>query len=331
MKDFLSNKDSSDEFKGQSLVGEIVNFTIKTYRHRLYTGYKGQELLACPKFVTNSEYARSPFMEKIPNWWKPINERLLVYAPTEDADEEDKDMFYSAPQGLLEGIPRHDVLLLLGNFNGRVGNDNTNREIIMGKQGLGDMKKKNNGERLTNICEENYLVIGGTEIDHIMINRKWRKTLLDVRVMRNANVGSDHNHLEAKLTLNLRKTKVGESKNKQFDAIRLQDQAVRRYFSIALRNRFDILQDKALMTIEDFNEAITQTAEETIGYKTKVKSEWISPETWTIIENRKLTKKKKHWMLSHHDSKKDIKPSTRTLTNRLRSQPGGTKGGMQSN
>ena len=81
-----------------------------------------------------------------------------------------------------------------------------------------------------------------------MINRKWRKSLLDVRVMRNADIGSDHNLLVAKLALKLRKTKVGESKNKQFDAIRLQDQAVRTDFSVALRNRFDILQDEALMT-----------------------------------------------------------------------------------
>ena len=36
--------------------------------------------------------------------------------------------------------------------------------IIIGKDGLGDMT--NNGERLTNICEENDLVIGGTVFAH---------------------------------------------------------------------------------------------------------------------------------------------------------------------
>ena len=45
MKDFLSNKESSDEFKGQSPVGKIVNFTIKTCCHRLYTGYKGRRII----------------------------------------------------------------------------------------------------------------------------------------------------------------------------------------------------------------------------------------------------------------------------------------------
>ena len=45
MEDFLSNKDSSDEFIGQSPVGKIVNFAIKTCRHRLYTGYKGRRII----------------------------------------------------------------------------------------------------------------------------------------------------------------------------------------------------------------------------------------------------------------------------------------------
>ena len=61
-----------------------------------------------------------------------------------------------------------------------------------------------NGERLIDICQENNLVIGGTlithkdihkltwtspdgktqsQIDHIIINGKWRHSLQDVRVM----------------------------------------------------------------------------------------------------------------------------------------------------
>ena len=80
-------------------------------------------------------------------------------------------------------------------------------------------------------------------ITYIMINRKWRKFLLDVRVMRNPDIGSDHNLLVAKLTLKLRKTKVGESKNKQFDAIRLQDEAVGRETS-ALHSEIALISCK---------------------------------------------------------------------------------------
>ena len=64
MEDFLSNKDSSDGFIGQSPVRKMVNFAIKTCRHRLYTGYKGCRIIGVvpdPEFVTNGEYANSPF------------------------------------------------------------------------------------------------------------------------------------------------------------------------------------------------------------------------------------------------------------------------------
>jgi hypothetical protein len=103
------------------------------------------------------------------------------------------------------------------------------------------MEKENaqkNGERLIDLCEESDLVIGGTlfqhktihkltwtspdgrtksQINHIIINGKWRRSLQDVRVMRSADVGIDHNLVMAKLTLKLRKAKIGDKRNQRFD------------------------------------------------------------------------------------------------------------------
>ena len=50
MKEFLSNKDSSDEIIGQSQVGNIVNFAYKICRHRLYTGCKGCRIIGVSGF-----------------------------------------------------------------------------------------------------------------------------------------------------------------------------------------------------------------------------------------------------------------------------------------
>ena len=125
---------------------------------------------------------------------------VTCYAPTEEAEKEEKDNFYDSLQLILEDIPKHDVLVVLGDFNARVGSDNTNRERFMGKHGTGTMT--DNGSRLCDICGENYLVIGGTlfqhktiyqltwrspdgrnesQIYHILVNGKWRRSLQDVK------------------------------------------------------------------------------------------------------------------------------------------------------
>ena len=59
----------------------------------------------------------------------------------------------------------YEIWHIARDFNARVGNDNTNRERIIGKVGHGDMTN-NAWECLTNICEENDLVIGGTVFAH---------------------------------------------------------------------------------------------------------------------------------------------------------------------
>ena len=129
----------------------------------------------------------------------------------------------------------------------------------MGRHGIGEIT--DNGERLVGICEENNLIIGGTlfqhknihkltwtspdgqsqnQIDHIVINSKWRRSLQDVRVMRQADVGSDHNLLVAKIALKLRKTKMGGKRKQRFDVEKLKDTATKNKFKIALRNKFNI-------------------------------------------------------------------------------------------
>ena len=63
----------------------------------------------------------------------------MAYAPIEHAAREDEDQFYSALQAPLEDIPSQDVLLLIGDFNARVGSNNEHKEKTVGRHGLGDL------------------------------------------------------------------------------------------------------------------------------------------------------------------------------------------------
>ena len=90
---------------------------------------------------------------------KPFNIRVIqVYAPTTDAKETEVDQFYEDLQILLELTPKKDILFITGGWNAEVGS----REIpgVTGKFGLGVQNEA--GQRLTEFCEENTLVIANT-------------------------------------------------------------------------------------------------------------------------------------------------------------------------
>ena len=67
---------------------------------------------------------------------KPFNITVIqVYAPTSNTEEAEVEQFYQDPQNLLELIPKNDVLFIMGDWNAKVGSQET--PGITGKFGLG--------------------------------------------------------------------------------------------------------------------------------------------------------------------------------------------------
>ena len=90
---------------------------------------------------------------------KPFNITVIqVYAPTSNAEETEVEWFYEDLQNFLELIPKKDVLFIIGDWNAKVGSQET--PGVTGKFGLG--MRNEAGQRLTEFCEENALVIANT-------------------------------------------------------------------------------------------------------------------------------------------------------------------------
>ena len=87
---------------------------------------------------------------------KPFNITVIqVYAPTGNAEEAEVERFYEGLQDLLELICKKDVLFIIGDWNAKVASQET--PGITGKFGLGVQNEA--GQRLTEFCQENALVI----------------------------------------------------------------------------------------------------------------------------------------------------------------------------
>ena len=77
---------------------------------------------------------------------KPFNITVIqVYAPTSNAEETEVERFYEDLQDLLELTPQKDVLFIIGDWNAKVGSQET--PGVTGTFGLGMQNKA--GQRLT--------------------------------------------------------------------------------------------------------------------------------------------------------------------------------------
>ena len=159
-----------------------------------------------------------------------------------------------------------------------------------GIHGLGEQNQR--GERLLEFCAGNDLVIGNTlfphhprrlytwqspgdrarnQIDYIIVKRRWRSALSNVKTLPGADCGSDHQLLLAKVQIRLKATK------KQPAAMRFDVQAIPDSFSVAIQNRFQPLLERAeenstpeeLWT--ELSTIVKETAKEHIPRKTRPK------------------------------------------------------------
>ena len=154
------------------------------------------------------------------------------------------------------------MTILMGDFNVKIGSDNTGYEDIMGTHGLGQMNE--NGEHFANLCTLNQLVIGGSifphkcihkatwrspdhrtenQINHICISRKFRRSWWDVRVLRGADVSSDHHLVVTVVRLRLKKYAYANSNTRaRYKVGLLRNKDTQTAFQISLSIRFQLLQ-----------------------------------------------------------------------------------------
>ena len=85
---------------------------------------------------------------------------ISAYAPTMTNPDQAKEEFYELLDQALQKIPSIHKVIILGDFNARVGDDSTSWPIALGKVGMD--KSNSNCEQLLSVCTQFKLAITNT-------------------------------------------------------------------------------------------------------------------------------------------------------------------------
>ena len=239
---------------------------------------------------------------------KPVNMTVLqVYAPTSTAEEEAMEEFYEKVQHVVDEIPRGDVLYVIGDWNAKVGQDETNGTT--GRFGLGERNER--GDQLVEFCSRNDLQIMNTffklharrlytwrspdqttrnQIDYIICKTRWRSSVRRVTTLPGADCGTDHNLLIADIKIKLKRIKRAKQTPKyDVENIGLE-------FAVEVKNRFNGLQLAGREPEElwnDIRDIVKETADKKVP-KAKMKkvTKWLSDEAVKIADERRDVRSK---------------------------------------
>ena len=274
---------------------------------------------------------KTNLLKQLPDLPVGINERLMkirlplskdrhatiisAYAPTLTSTEENIEQFYSDLSAVLHSVPAKDKLLLLGDFNARVGQDFARWEGVLGKHGVGKMN--NNGLLLLSKCAEFGLTITNTVfrmankykttwmhprskqwhlIDYVIVRQRDIQDVLVTRAMRGAECWTDHRLVRASLQLHIapHHPKRAKTIRAAFNISRLQQPSYLKAFQSHLDNKLSAkgpLTGSPTEKWNQFRDAVAETAKSVLGPKQRNHQDWFD-ENNSAIEDLLIKKNK---------------------------------------
>ncbi|CAF4961092.1 unnamed protein product [Rotaria socialis] len=186
----------------------------------------------------------------------------------------------------------HPLIIVTGDWNAKIGSDNTHWESVMGRYGHGDGNER--GDRLLEFAALHNLYIRNTRfqqkanrkrtwaspdgvhknmIDLVLIQKRWKSSVTNCRTFQSADISSDHSLVLCNIKLRLKKRCIKPQQHHRSDVSQLKSQKVREVYQTRLVNRLqDIdaqcnLEEHATKVEEAIKDALQATVTTTRGAK----------------------------------------------------------------
>ena len=251
---------------------------------------------------------------------------VSAYAPTLYSDEQVKNNFYEKLNLIVSKLPKRDQLVILGDFNARVGSDHDSWAPCLGHFGIGKMNS--NGQRLLEFCHKQNLCVTNSffktkpqhkvswrhprsknwhQLDLILVRRHQINDVLLTRSYHSADCNSDHSLVCCKMHMSkkfMHKSK-DQTRKVRLDIVAMHDKDRVKKFSALMQSvsSSDTATSKSWSTIQ---ESIYQNALESFGKKKHTNKDWFEENINVLLPLIKI-KRQAHLDYQHDPSCTNLK------------------------
>nr|VZI47363.1 unnamed protein product [Spirometra erinaceieuropaei] len=199
---------------------------------------------------------------RLPLWGGKFATIISAYAPTMTNPDAVRDKFYEDLHALLVTVSKADKLIVLGDFNARVGTDHTAWRGVLGPHGL--RGSNDNGLLLLRTCAEHRLILTNTFfclperekatwrhprsrqwhlLDYVLVRRRDQRDVLVTKAIAGADGWTDHRLVISKMRIRLqpRRRPQGKRPPGKLNVALLSLPAHHLHFSNELAQRLDSL------------------------------------------------------------------------------------------
>ena len=268
---------------------------------------------------------------------------ISVYAPTLSHPPEETEKFYSDLGVLVRKIPNGDKIVVMGDFNARVGSD-YNSWPVLGKHGIGNLNR--NGLALLTFCTENNLSISSTFfqqkdkykstwmhprskhwhlIDYVLVRSRDIRDVRSVRAMRGADCWTDHRLVRARFGLFISPKRqkrssplpkrINVSLLKNSDTLKVFQENIGNIPPLNNTNPWDYFRDK-----------VSDISKNVLGFKQRKSADWFNENQNTISQLLEAKQKLHNRLLASNidpSSSLEYKTQKSTIQRELRTMKEG--------